>query len=206
MSGFWEDIVERFLRASAGFERTLRLVRPEQWSHPTPCVDWDVRSLVNHVTRGNVNYIRLLDGGTAADFLRLRDVDALGADPVDAFTNSVTTCAAAFAEPGALQRQLDYPLGRAGGGQLLAVRTTDTVVHTWDLAHATSTDETLDGSLVSWITDNFGEIYFGLSETPADPNTTHRFFAESGVIPGDGASPQDRLLYRMGRTPYHQAH
>jgi uncharacterized protein (TIGR03086 family) len=206
VSEYCEGIVDRFLLANAGFERALRLVRRDQWTHPTPCADWDVRSLVNHVTRGNVNYIRLLDGGTAADFLGLRDVDALGPDPVDAFASSVTACAAAFAEPGALQRQLDYPLGPASGGQLLAVRTTDTVVHTWDLAHATSTDETLDGSLVSWITDNLAEIYFGLSETPADPNTTHRFFAEAGVIPGDGASSQDRLLHCMGRTPNRRAH
>jgi uncharacterized protein (TIGR03086 family) len=203
MSVHREGILERFVLAGAGFERTLRLVAPGQWSHPTPCTEWDVRSLVNHMTRGNLNYMHLLDGGTAAEFLRLRDVDALGSDPVDAFTGSVTACAAAFAEPGALRRRLDYPLGRASGAQLLAVRTTDTVIHTWDLARATGTDETLDSSLVSWITENLAEIYSGLSETPTDRNTTNRFFAvPTETRPSGKASAQDLLLRRMGRTPY----
>ncbi|WP_345033541.1 maleylpyruvate isomerase N-terminal domain-containing protein [Kutzneria kofuensis] len=48
------------------------------WAAPTPCTEWDVRQLVNHVVRGNLNYVALLDGGTAAEFLRWREVDALG--------------------------------------------------------------------------------------------------------------------------------
>jgi uncharacterized protein (TIGR03086 family) len=187
---------DRFLRASAGFERVLRLVGPDRWGRPTPCAEWDVRALVNHMTRGNINYIRLLAGGTAADFLRLRDADALGADPVGAYTRSVAACAAAFDEPGALDRQCDYPLGRAPGRQLLAVRTTDTLIHTWDLARAVDADETLDATLVAWVTTHLAEIYDGLAETPL---TASRFFAPAT---GGGTTEQDRLLRRMGRTPH----
>jgi uncharacterized protein (TIGR03086 family) len=196
-----DGIVERFVLASTGFERVLRLVGPDQWANPTPCGEWDVRALVNHVTRGNANYVRLLEGGTAADFLRLRNVDALGADPVSAFARSARACAAAFSGPGALERALDYPLGRAAGKQLLAVRTTDTVIHTWDLARATNTGETLDGTLVAWITEHLAEIYFGLAETPTAADTTHRFFAAAVETPGEAATVQDRLLHRMGRNP-----
>jgi uncharacterized protein (TIGR03086 family) len=195
-----EGIVDRFLVAGAGFEQTLRLVRAHHWHRPTPCAAWDVRALVNHVTRGNINYVRLLGGGTAADFLRLRDADALGTDPVGAFTGSVAACAAAFAEPGALRRRLDYPLGRASGGQLLAVRTTDTLIHTWDLARAIGTDENLDGTLVSWAVQNFAEIYRGLAETPTDPNTTHRFFGAAGKAPNGDMTEQCQLLHRTGRS------
>jgi uncharacterized protein (TIGR03086 family) len=195
MSLYREGVIDRFVLAGAGFERAVRLVEPGQWSHPTPCSAWDVRMLVNHVARGNLNYIALVNGGTAADFLRLRDADALGSNPVEAFTGAVTACAAAFAEPGALQRQLDYPLGRAGGGQMLSVRTADTVIHTWDLARAIGADETLDGSLVTWMTDHLAEIYAGL-------DGADEFFAKPGTPPDDNASEQDRLLCRMGRTPH----
>lgn len=81
------------------------------------------------------------------------------------------------------------------------MRTTDTAVHTWDLARATNNDETLDATLVSWITENLAEIYSGLAETPTDPNTTHRFFAPVGETPA-GLSAQNLLLYRMGRAPH----
>lgn len=45
------------------------------------------------------------------------------------------------------------------------------------------------------------EIYAGLAETPLAPETTHRFFAAPHGRAADGASPQDRLLHLMGRSP-----
>ena len=153
------------------------------------------------MVRGNLNYVSLLQGGTSAEFLRLRDVDALGTDPVGAYTRSVQVCAAAFAEPGALDRVLDYPLGKVAGQQALAVRTTDSTIHTWDLARAIGADDRLNISLIAWIDDHLEEIYAGLAETPTAVDTTHRFFAAPQVVPADDTSEQDRLLHRMGRTP-----
>jgi uncharacterized protein (TIGR03086 family) len=196
-----EELMERFVLASTEFERKLRAVQSEQWAWPTPCTEWNVRQLVNHMTRGNLGYVRLVRGGTSTEFLRLRDADALGAEPVGAYIRSVQECAKAFAAPGALERVLDYPLGRVTGRQALAVRTTDTTIHTWDLARAVGVDEQLDVRLVAWIDDRLEEIYAGLAETPADVETTHRFFAApNGALTRD-ASRQDRLLHRMGRRP-----
>ncbi|WP_345602584.1 TIGR03086 family metal-binding protein [Pseudonocardia adelaidensis] len=196
-----DELIDRYLLSSAQFEEKLRRVRPGQWTLPTPCSEWDVRALVNHMTRGNVNYVRLIDGATGAEFLRSRDADALGADPVAAYARSVQDCAAAFTAPGVMQRTVDYPLGRVTGRQALAVRTTDSTIHTWDLARAIGADETLDAGLVRWIDEHLDEIYAGLAETPVSAESTHRFFATPDGDPGSGASTQDRLLHRMGRTP-----
>ncbi|MBO8195002.1 TIGR03086 family protein [Streptomyces oryzae] len=202
MTSAFDGIIDRFVLSSAEFERRLGAVRPEQWCWPTPCSVWNVRQLVNHVTRGNLNYVALVTGGSAADFLRLRDADALGTDAVAAYAASVRECAEAFGRPGALQRVLDYPLGEVRGAQALAVRTTDNTVHTWDLARAVDGDETLDSGLVSWITANVTEIYAGLPETPTAADTTHRFFAApDGPAPAPDASAQARLLHMMGREP-----
>src|SRR5262245_14344885 len=121
-------ILQRYRRASEEFARRLAAVAPHQWSAPTPCSEWNVRQLVNHMTRGNLNYVLLAGGGAAAEMLRLREVDALGDDPVGAYAASVEACATAFAGPGALERTVDYPLGRISGGQALAVRTTDSTI------------------------------------------------------------------------------
>jgi uncharacterized protein (TIGR03086 family) len=153
------------------------------------------------MARGNLNYAGLLRGGTRAEFLRLRDADALGKDPAGAYARSVQECAEAFARPDALQRILDYPLGQVTGRQALAVRTTDATIHTWDLARAIGVDEDLDIGLVTWIDDHLEDIYAGLAETPVAADTTHRFFAAPEGVPADDASRQDRLLRRMGRTP-----
>lgn len=199
MSPRFVGIIDRYLLSGSEFGRRLCAVRPEQWTAPTPCAEWDVRHLVNHVTRGNINYIALLDGASAADFLRLREEDALGGDPVGAYTRSVRTCAAAFRRPGALQQILNYPLGAVTGEQALAVRTTDATVHTWDLARAINASEGLDPGLVAWIDDHLAEIYAGLAESPVSVETTHRFFAAPGALPLGGEARQARLLRLMGR-------
>ncbi|MFF7650527.1 TIGR03086 family metal-binding protein [Streptomyces sp. NPDC007983] len=196
-----EALVERYLLAGAEFEQRLRAVRAEQWAWPTPCTEWNVRNLVNHMARGNLGYTGLLNGDTGEDFLRRRDADALGADPVGAYVRSMRDCAAAFARPGALERVLDYPLGRITGRQALAVRTTDSVIHTWDLARALGADDRLHPDLVEWIDDHLEEIYAGLPETPTAARTTHRFFAPPVAPLRHDAARQNRLLRRMGRDP-----
>lgn len=72
VSNSFEGIIDRFIRASADFEAKLRAVQAGQWAWRTPCTQWNVRQLVNHMTRGNLSYARLADGGTSAEFMRLR--------------------------------------------------------------------------------------------------------------------------------------
>jgi len=194
-----DQSVGRFVAASAGFARRLRLVGIGQWTEPTPCSEWDVRALVNHVAQGNLNYVRLLRGATAADFLRLRDEDALGDDPQRAFASSADDCAAAYSEPGALDRVVDHPSGKLVGRQAIAVRTADTVIHTWDLARAIGADDSLDAALIDWIARDIHDIYSGMAETPVSAQTTHRFFAAPVGDLRPSASAQDRLVHLFGR-------
>jgi uncharacterized protein (TIGR03086 family) len=201
MGSAFDGILDRYSLASSEFRRCLETVRADQWAWPTPCTEWNVRLLVNHMARGNLNFVGLLNGATGADFLRLRGTDALGADPLAAYTRSVQECAEAFARPGALQQVVDYPLGRVPGAQALAIRTTDTTIHTWDLARAIGAEDTLDPGLVAWIDDRMEDIYAGLVETPVATETTHRFFAAPATGPESGRSRQDQLLRRMGRNP-----
>lgn len=200
MTEWAEGIVERYLRAAEEFERVLRTVSPEQWGLPTPCPEWDVRRLVNHMARGDLNYAGLAGGGTGSEFLRLRDADALGDDPVGAYARSVRECAGAFARTGALEQVLDHPLGPVSGRQALAVRTTDSVVHTWDLARAIGADETADAEQIAWVDGHLREIYAGLTLAPGT-DAGGRFFAEPQAGSPQGASPRDRLLLRFGRVP-----
>jgi uncharacterized protein (TIGR03086 family) len=187
MVGFDERIVDLYATASEEFARRLGDVG--DWAAGTPCGDWDVRQLVNHVARGNLNYVALLEGVSAAEFLGFREVDALGEDPVGAYGRSVQKFVEAFRGRGALRKALDYPLGRIEGGQGVAIRTADTVIHTWDLARATNGDEQLKPELVGWVDENLEEIYAGLEGKD-------RFFGTSERVV---ASKQDGLLRRMGR-------
>jgi uncharacterized protein (TIGR03086 family) len=186
------DPLDRYRRGAQGFARVLARMRPAQLSAPTPCAQWDVRQLINHMTRGNLNYALLASGGSSAEFLARRDQDALGGEPLTAYGQSMRECAAAFRRPGALDRILDYPLGKVTGRQALAVRTADSVIHTWDLARAIGVVDTLDPSLVAWILSDRATIYAGLDVSA--------FFGAPEPAEEAG-NDQDRLVRSVGRTP-----
>jgi len=209
-----EDMLFDLLPAAqAGFRGRLRLIRPDQWGWATPCPDWTVRRLVNHVVLAEQSYTLLLCGGTGEQFLALQSQDALGDDPLAAYDRSAAECLRGFGRPDVLDRVVDYPLGAIPGRQLLALRLTETVVHTWDLASAIGADDRLDPGLVEWIYGNLSRIYDNVSGGPVsggpvsggplgiDSPAQHRFFAAPpGSLPAD-ASAQSRLLHLMGRTP-----
>jgi uncharacterized protein (TIGR03086 family) len=182
-------IIERLLVAAEGFERRLRAVEPDQWTHPTPCAEWNVRQLVNHVVWGNrLNRILIVEPAAAAEHRRNRDADLLGDDPLTAFTDSTTLCAEAFREhPDA---QLAYPTGDIPADRALALRATDVLVHTWDLARAIGADETLDADLVAWAEANLANSFGDMLDLPGV------FAPPAGATPAD---VQARLLHRLGR-------
>ena len=66
MGSAFDAILDRYNLASSEFRRSLEMVRADQWAWPTPCTEWNVRQLVNHMTRGNLNFVGLLNGATGA--------------------------------------------------------------------------------------------------------------------------------------------
>ena len=77
-----------YRRASDTFGAHVHRVRPDQWDLPTPCTEWDVRTLVNHVVGENRWAVPLFGGGTIAEVGDRFDGDLLGADPVAAWDES----------------------------------------------------------------------------------------------------------------------
>lgn len=176
-------------------------MRPEQWAWPTPCPEWDVRALVNHVVRGTMNCTALARGGNAAEFIAMFSADALGDDPAGAFAKASRECADVYTAPEVLDGILDFPLGPAKGKQVLAVRTADTLIHTWDLARSLRIDEVLDPGLVKWLGDGADAIFAGLAETPSSAKTSHRLFSPPPAAHPGPESPQDQVLRHTGRDP-----
>ena len=105
------ELFEQLDRAAVEFGRRLRLVGADQWRLPTPCEEWDVWALVNHVVGGALRYTMLLDGATADDVRATTVLDHLGPDAVAAFERRAGEVAAAFREPGALARTVHHPNG-----------------------------------------------------------------------------------------------
>lgn len=163
--------------AREGFDWRLRAVGPTDWARATPCTEWNVRDVVNHVVGQEFRMTGLFNGGSLEEFVRERDTDFLGNDPVDSWLRGCRELDAAIADPAALDRTVEYRNGPTTGRRLLGVRVMDLTVHTWDLARAIGADEELDERIVSMLLDHAA---VGLQDA--------------------GVSPQDRLLGLWGRA------
>ena len=179
--------------ADAGFDLRLRQVRDGDWTRPTPCAEWDVYRLVNHVVIGGGRYGRLVRGGTRDAFIAERQIDALVDGAVAAWEANSLECREAFAELGALDRIVPFSTGNIAGSRLLSIRIVEVAVHTWDLARAVGSDETMDPALASFCLAAFQEngLPRGAGGVP--------FFGEP--TSGDAASDLEALLRLAGREP-----
>jgi uncharacterized protein (TIGR03086 family) len=181
------------LHASAveAFRSLVHQVPDEGWSAPTPCSDWDVRALVNHVAGEELWTVPLLEGSTIADVGTRFDGDVLGPVPVDAVDSAAKAAAAAFEEPGAAERTVHLSFGDTPASEYAMQLIADHVVHGWDLAVAIGADTRIDeqflGALTGWYAER-EDMYRGggaVGERPSVP----------------AANAQEQLLVAFGRDP-----
>jgi uncharacterized protein (TIGR03086 family) len=186
------DPVDLLVVANDEFARRLRLVGPDDWGRPTPCAEWDVRALVNHVVGANVRYQLLLRGAPTEQVEATRTLDHLGAEALASFVATADGVVACFREDGALERTARHVTGDRTGRDLLSMRILDAAIHGWDLARSIGADETLDDDVVRFLLAYTADLDLGPEQ---------RAFALADTdVPGN-ASSQDQLLHRLGRHP-----
>lgn len=179
------------LMASAidGFEQRLGAVGAPDWSAATPCDDWDVRTLVNHVVNELLWMPPLLEGKTIAEVGDRFDGDVLGSDPLASFKSAAAAARAATFEPGAQERTVHLSFGDFPGSEYVGQVVSDVIIHSWDLARAIGADDRLDPALLTFV-DEFltpqveawrGAGAFGPAvEVGADASAQDRFLAKTG--------------------------
>jgi len=132
-------------------------VPPDGWDAPTPCREWTVHDLVNHVVGEDRWTAPLMRGSTIAEVGDSLDGDLLGDDPVrsalDAAMEATTVVAQVL--PGGGTVHLSY--GEERMEEYIHQLAADHLIHSWDLAVATGTDRRLDPHLVTevamWFSD-----------------------------------------------------
>ena len=175
------DQGELHRRAVEEFDARVRAVGDDQWGLPTPCSDWNVRQLVNHLVYENRWTVPLMGGGTIAEVGDRYEGDLLGDDPLDAFRTASAAAAAVATEPGAGERIVHLSFGDVP----------DHLIHAWDLARAVGADERLDPELVGACAAWFASM-----------EATYRAIGAIGDRPETppGADAQTTLLAAFGRT------
>ena len=126
------------------FGDRVRAVEGDQWHRETPCTEWDVRALVNHLVYDNCWAPLTVGGSTVAEVGDRFEGDLLGDDPPGAWQSSIEPALAAFEAPGALDRTVHLSYGDVPAAEYLVERLTDLVVHGWDLARSIGLSDRLD--------------------------------------------------------------
>ncbi len=174
------------------FDRRVHEIGAEQWSNPTPCAEWDVRTLVNHLVYELLWVPPLMDGRTIAEVGDAFDGDQLGDDPKGAWDAASVAARAAIEEPDALLRTVHLSYGDVRAKHYLIELSSDLAIHAWDLARGIDANDRLDPDLTQFLYD--------WTLPHADALSRSSLFAKPKDV-GDDASVQDRLLGLTGRDP-----
>ena len=128
-------------RAQDTFAHVLVNVTSDQLSLPTPCAEWDVKALIDHVIAGNQRVVARAGG----------QVEPLPEDHRAAYRASAKAAQETFAAPQALTRTYQLPIGELPGTAFIQLRTSDLLTHAWDLAIATRQPTDLDPELAEYV-------------------------------------------------------
>ncbi len=156
----------------------------------TPCAEYDVRALVNHLFQVVVQFQRLAVKQDS-DFGATADVVAEGPDWRERLVRETDRLVAAWSAPGAEEGTtgaMDMPARLVGSMALL-----DLTVHAWDLARATGqVFPGADDAVVAELAGAVAEL----------APTARRMGMFGAPVPvPDGASAFERLLAQTGRAP-----
>ena len=185
------DIAECYRRSLTGWlsvaEREV-----DDWDKPTPCTEWTLRMLVNHVVGEDRWTKPLVDGRTIAELGDSLDGDLLGADAAGAVRAAAQEAVGAVVErlPAGGLVHLSY--GDENIEEYVRQLIADHLVHSWDVAAATGQDRTLDADVVA-------DVAAWYTEREA-------LYRSAGIVAerpsgASGSTPQDGLLLAFGRDP-----
>ena len=189
------ELFTAFDRAVASTADVVKAAPADQMSARTPCTEWDVRALLNHVI-GTLWLAAALLSDQAPRYPMapggLPPGDLAGDDPAAAYAEAAAAALTAAAAGDALTRGHVTPLGEMPGPALAGFTTLDIVVHGWDLATATGQPADLDARLAAHV--------LGFAEQAITPQTRAPRIGPPLAIAPD-APVTHQLVAFLGRNP-----
>jgi uncharacterized protein (TIGR03086 family) len=184
------ELAELYRRAVDSWTARVAAIPADGWDGPTPCSEWTVRDLVNHVVGEDAWTVPLMRGATMADVGASLDGDLLGDQPADAALRSADEALAVVAETLPTGGKVHLSYGDEDVGEYVQQLAADHLMHAWDLAAATGGDTSFDAGLVedvrAWFTER------------------EEMYRAAGVIGprvDTGGDPQSELIAAAGRDP-----
>lgn len=182
--------IEQLATVLEAMEHLIAGIGDDQWTDPTPCAEWCVGDLVDHVVGGNFRFAHAVTGEAMSAPEPGGDAET---DRGSRYRASATAVLGAFRTPGALEKVVTVPFGTVPGIVALHLRLTEILAHGWDLARATGQDPQFPGEVAEQ------ELRFSQAKVGDVPPGRNPFGPPQPVP--DGAAPIDRLAACLGRSP-----
>ena len=182
------ETVDRIDAALTATAAVVSGIGEHQWEAGTPCPDWDVRALTNHLVGGLRIYTAELTGAEPG---KAHEDDWLGADPAGEYADAARRVRTAWRAPGAMDAVLHLSVGPVPAPMAAVIQLTEVVVHGLDLAVATGQEERIDqpqAAALLTLMEGMGVDAFRVPGVFGPPRTA----------PGD-APAHLRLLAFLGR-------
>jgi uncharacterized protein (TIGR03086 family) len=175
--------------------RVVGNIEPGQLDNPSPCTEWTVRDVLNHITGGAEMFGMCVRDGVVSDekLGALMAGDNLGDDYKGAWSRAAAGAEAAFALPGAMERMVKLPFGEMPAGAAVNIAIFDVTTHAWDLAKATGQSTDLDPAV--------SEIAYQIAQGMLSDEMRGSGIFGPAVPIADDAPVADRLAGFAGRTP-----
>ena len=164
----------------------------------TPCSEWSVVDLFNHLI-GGLEFTAGCITGNVPD-IRPNEAESSYQGETDiavlirAYHAAVDRALELAGNPGALERTAMTPFGEMPVARIMTGTVMDQLVHCWDLARATGQDTSLDSGIVEFA---YGMLVSGGF---ADMGRQAGFVGPEIRVP-DESSLQDKMIGYMGRQP-----
>ncbi|WP_019856368.1 TIGR03086 family metal-binding protein [Actinopolyspora mortivallis] len=193
MSGI-EDPRPLLRRGTDGMSALVERVTPELLEAPTPCTEFDVRALLEHVLTMTLSYVHLGEGATDSDNAEPGPVRVDDRQWPTAYREAAERLDKAWADSATLDRSMSMPWGAVDGRGALLGCLLDTVTHSWDLARALDTTAGPDEELAATTLEVARRIMPAERRGGATPFAPVRPVAED-------APASTRLAAWLGRDP-----
>ncbi len=168
--------------------RLIDGLSPEHREQSTPCDQWTVHELIEHMVGG----AHMVAGGMEGRPPPTEMPDFLAGGPAAGWAAAYAHMLEA-ATPGALAATHQMPFGETPGEVALAIITADHVTHAWDLAEATGQELGVSEELAEFALEAWKPVL------PAEGRSGDGF--KAAIVVGDDASMVDRLAAYTGRQP-----
>jgi uncharacterized protein (TIGR03086 family) len=178
--------------AAEAAARVVDGVRDGQLADPTPCTEWDVRALLNHlILWTSYSLEKRAHGESVSEELMATDF-AAQPDFAARYRAQVDRALEAWADPAAWDRKLDMMGSATPASDIAALNIAEMILHGWDLAVATGQEYT--------VAQAAAVVALDAITANAELFRQYQGFAAEVPVP-DGASVLDQALALSGRDP-----